>query len=303
MVLRGIALKVSSLVAFVTMASLVKMGTKEVPSGEAAFFRSLFAIPVVVVWLAATGRLSSGLRVVSVQSHFWRGLIGSCAMLLGFSALALLPLPDATAIGYAAPLLVVIFSSMFLDEKVGIYRFTTVIVGLIGVLIVLAPRLSLLHGTPTAAEQLGALAALGGATIAALIQLYMRRLVQTESTSSIVFWFSVASTVITLMTFPFGWVMPSTAAVTALIGAGLFGGFAQVLLTSSYRFAPPSTLAPFEYLSMILALLSGYLFFGEVPTVTMLIGASFIVSAGLFIIFRERYLGLAADRHRKTSAM
>ena len=303
MVMRGIALKLASITVFVSMAVLVKFASATVPPFEAAFFRSLFAIPVVGGYLAVTGRLRAGVRVNSVQAHVWRGLIGSFGMMMGFAALALLPLPDATAIGYAAPLLVVIFSAMFLDEPVRIFRFTAVFAGLLGVLIVLAPKLSLMHGDPSERELLGAVAALGGAGIAALVQLYMRKLVRTESTTSIVFWFSVTSTLMTLATLPFGWVMPAPAAFVALVGAGLCGGLGQVFLTASYRYASPAVLAPFEYSSMVLALIAGIVFFAEFPTKTTMLGASIIIVAGLAIIWRERKLGLEESRLRKPTQM
>lgn len=303
MVMRGIFLKLASVAIFVAMATLVKYASTSVPSYQAAFFRSLFAIPVVASYLAVRGRLREGLRVTSVQAHFWRGLIGSCGMLVGFTALSLLPLPDATAIGYAAPLLVVIFSAMFLDEPVRMFRFTAVIAGLVGVMIVLAPRLTLLHGTPDTRDVLGAGAALAGAGIAALMQIYVRRLVQTETTTSIVFWFSVSSTLVTALTFPLGWVMPEGKALAALISAGLLGGLAQVFLTASYRYANPAVLAPFEYASMVLALIASALVFQEIPTVTTLIGAGVIIAAGLAIIWRERQLGLEAERLRRASTL
>ena len=138
------------------------------------------------------------------------GVVGTCAMGLGFAGLALLPLPEVTAIGYAAPLLTVVFAAMFLGEEVRIFRISAVALGLVGVLIVLSPRLtSLRDGELATAEALGAMLVLGGAVFAALAQVFVRKLVVTESTSAIVFWFSMTATVLSLVTLPFGWVMPA----------------------------------------------------------------------------------------------
>ncbi|MCE8468252.1 DMT family transporter, partial [Rhodovulum sulfidophilum] len=146
---------------------------------------------------------------------------------------------------------------------------------------------------------LGAVVALGGASCAALAQVFVRKLVQTERTSAIVFWFSVVATVLSLFTIPFGWVMPSPGAAAMLILAGLVGGLAQICLTSAYRHAEAGLVAPFDYASILLALVIGYFVFAEVPTPMVLIGAGLIISAGVFIIWRERQLGLERGRARK----
>ena len=126
----------------------------------------------------------------------------------------------------------------------------------------------------------------------------MRKLVATEGTAAIVFWFSVTSTVGGLLTLPFGWAWPSGTVVVMLVLAGLLGGLGQIFLTSSYRYAEASLVAPFEYTSMILALLVGFFVFGEVPTGTMLVGASIVIVAGVLIIWRERQLGMQRTRQR-----
>jgi len=148
-------------------------------------------------------------------------------------------------------------------------------------------------------EALGAMLVLGGAVFAALAQVFVRRLVNTERTSAIVFWFSVTATALSLVTLPFGWVWPTPVEAAILVAAGLLGGLGQILLTSSYREADASLVAPFDYASMIFALGIGYFVFSEVPTWPMLGGAVLIVTAGILIIWRERKLGLERARQRK----
>ena len=302
-VMRGIGLKLASLAVMLAMASFVKSATAEVPPFQAAFFRSLFAIPIVVGFLLSRGELRQGLKMVNPKAHLIRGILGAGSMMLGFTALSLLPLPDSTAIGYARPLFIVILSAVILRERVRVFRFTAVAIGMVGVLIILSPRLTMLHGAPTHDEIIGAVAALLAAIVVAFIQLHLRVMVRTESTTSIVFWFSVIATLVTGLTFPFGWVMPSGWVMAQLILAGLLGGFGQVLLTSSYRYAPASTLASFEYTSMVFAILVGYVFFDEIPTWMTIIGAAIIVASGLLVIHRERQLGLSAERLKKTTAV
>ncbi|MDG1378234.1 MAG: DMT family transporter [Yoonia sp.] len=298
--LRGILFKVLSVCVFLAMASLIKATSGEVPPGEAVFFRSIFALPVIVAWLIMRGELRHGLETKNPMGHVWRGVVGTTAMGLGFAGLGLLPLPEVTAIGYAAPILVVVFAAMFLNEEVKAFRLSAVALGMIGVMIVLSPRLSVGAAMGTA-ETLGAIVVLMGAVCAALAQVFVRKLVNTEGTAAIVFWFSVTATLMSLLSLPWGWAVPSVSTFLMLALAGLLGGVGQILLTSSYRYADASLVAPFEYTSMILALGVGYFVFGEVPTMTMIAGASVVIFAGLLIIWRERSLGLKRAQQRKAT--
>lgn len=297
--LTGIALKLISVTLFITMSALIKAASGHVPPGEAVFFRSACAIPVILIWLAWRGDLRTGLKVASPIGHFWRGFVGTAAMGMSFAGLGLLPLPEVTAISYAAPLLVVVFAAMFLNEQVGVYRIGAVALGLVGVLIVLAPRLSALSGPMVeTAQAVGAMVVLTGAICAALAQIYVRKLVQTEETSAIVFYFSITSTALSLLTIPFGWVLPSGFELGLLVTAGILGGLGQIFLTSSYRFADASVVAPFDYASILFALSIGYFVFDEVPTGAMLTGAALVILAGCLIILRERQLGIQRNKAR-----
>jgi len=299
--LRGISFKLASVLVFIVMSSMIKATADHVPAGQAVFFRSFFAIPVIVVWLILRRELSTGLRAASPIGHVWRGFAGTCAMGLGFAGLGYLPLPEVTAIGYAAPLLTVIFAAMFLNEDVRLFRLSCVALGMVGVLIVLSPRLTILEGGAGHAEALGAMLVLGGAVFAALAQVFVRKLVQTEKTPAIVFYFSLTATILSLVTIPFGWVWPEPLELALLIGAGLLGGLGQILLTSSYREADASLVAPFDYASMLFALAIGWFVFSEVPTATMLAGATLIIIAGILIILRERKLGKDRAPQRKVT--
>ena len=298
--LRGILFKMMAVCMFMAMASLIKAASADVPPGQAVFFRSFFALPIILGWLAVRGELRHGWKTKNPMGHFWRGLVGTSAMGLGFTGLGLLPLPEVTAIGYAAPLLVVVFAAVFLKEEVGVFRLSAVVLGMVGVLIVLSPRLSV-GASLNVSETLGAIVVLMGAVLAALAQVFVRKLVATEGTAAIVFWFTITSTVMSLFTLPWGWDAPDWPVAAMLIASGLFGGIGQIFLTSSYRFADASLVAPFDYTSMLLALAIGYFVFDEVPTGTMLLGAGIVIWAGVLIIWRERHLGLKRARQRKAT--
>jgi len=289
----GIALKIISVAIFVAMSSLIK-AAGDVPAGQIVFFRSFFAIFPIVIMLAWQRELATAFQTRHPVGHVMRGLVGVASMGLGFFGLTRLPLPDAVTLNYAQPLLVVVFSAVFMGEAVRVYRWSAVVVGFVGVVIIAWPNLTLLTGGPglQAEQAVGVIATLTGAAASAVAMLLVRRLVLTEKTATIVLWFSVTATVVSLFTIPFGWVWLSHWQSLALVGAGICGGVAQILMTQCYRHAELSTIAPFEYTSMILAILVGYFAFGDVPTHYTLIGGVIVVGAGLFIIWRERQLGL-----------
>ncbi len=298
--LAGIAMKISSVAVFTAMGALIKSTAQHIPPGEAVFFRSFFAIPLIVAWLAWRRELPSGLKTSNPAGHFFRGLVGVLAMGFGFTSLGLLPFPEAIAIGYAAPLIATILAAMFLGEQLRVFRLSAVAIGLVGVMIVLYPNLTVFRsaGLPPILA-IGALMALLGAIFAALAQVFVRKLVTNERTAAIVFWFSVTAATLSLTTLPFGWVVPEPKEAALLVTSGFLGGLGQILLTESYRHAETAVIASFEYSSMLLALAVGFFIFGEVPTFTMLAGAALIVAAGLFIVFRERKLGIERAQARK----
>ena len=299
--LRGIMLKVLSVCSFVVMATLLK-ATQTIPAGELVFFRCFFAIVPVLAYLAWQRRLGTAFATSNPMGHVVRSFIGVSSMGLGFFALTRLPLPETTAIGYAAPLLIVVFSALLLKERVHIFRWTAVLIGMLGVLIILWPRLTLFtSGAPIGnAETLGAATALAAAVLSAFAMMQVRKLVQTERTETIVIYFFICASLLSLLTIPFGWQMPSPQQAMLLIGAGFAGGIGQLLLTSCYRHADMSVIAPFEYVSLILTIIIGLVVFAEVPTLTMLAGALIIVASGIAVILREHYLGL--DRIKARAA-
>ena len=295
--LRGIALKIGAVLVFTIMSALIKATADTVPAGQQVFFRSFFAMPIIVGWLAWRGDLRTGFRVRRPLGHLWRGLIGVTAMGSGFAALGLLPLPEVTALGYAAPLFTVILAALLLGERVRLFRLSAVFLGLVGVAIVLWPRLSL---DLESAALLGVALVLVNAFLRALAQIHLRRLVATEETSAIVFYFSLTATGFSLLTLPFGWVVPDASAALMLIVSGLIGGVGQILLTSAYRHAETVVLAPFDYASLLFAILIGWLFFAEWPTAMVLAGSAIIMAAGIIIVWRERQLGIERGKARQT---
>jgi drug/metabolite transporter (DMT)-like permease len=300
--LHGIAFKVVSVAIFVGMSAMIK-AAGPVHAGQIVFFRSFFAILPILAMLAWRHELRTALHTANPGGHVARGVVGVVAMSLTFFALTRLPLPDAIMLNYAQPLLVVVFSALFLGETIRVFRWTAVVVGLFGVVIISWPKLTLVagEGGMESDQALGVMAVLLGAALSAVAMLLVRRLVQTEKTATIVLWFSLTASFLALLSAPFGWTWLTPAQVTALVLAGILGGLAQILMTESYRHAEASTVAPFEYSSMILSIVVGYFAFGDVPTLYTLVGGVIVVAAGIFIIWRERKLGLERGKARKVA--
>jgi drug/metabolite transporter (DMT)-like permease len=294
----GIGLKVASALVFTGMVALVKLLGGRYPVGEVIFARSFFGIIPVLLMVAWQGKLAEAFVTRRPWGHVSRAIVGGSAMAMWFAALARLPLPDATAISFSAPLITVALAALILREKVRAYRWSAVIVGFLGILIILSPHLG---GVALSEEaSAGAMLAFAAAVFMALAMITVRRLTSTERTSTIVVWFAAVTSLFALMSAPFGWAMPDAGDALILVSIGLLGGVGQILLTQSYRYADASTIAPFEYTTMIWTVIVGWAVFAEVPSIEVLIGAAIVIGAGVFVIFRERQLGLDRSKERRT---
>jgi drug/metabolite transporter (DMT)-like permease len=300
--LRGIVLKVLSVVVFVAMQTCIKAAGPDVPAGQITFYRSAFALVPIMVYLGFHRQLRRSFHTDSFPGHLKRGFLGILSMVCGFYGLVHLPMPDAIAIGYSSPLLAVVFAAIFLKETVRVYRWTAVAIGMVGVVIISWPKLTMFQQGGMASEQaIGAAAVILSAVLAGFAMIQTRQLVRTEKTATIVLYFSLTAAVFSLASLPFGWAVLSNSEKIFLVAAGFCGGLGQIWLTEAYRHADVSTVAPFEYTSILLGIGIAYLLFDDLPTPNMLLGTAIIVSAGIFIIYREHQLGLERKAARKAS--
>lgn len=292
-VYKAILFTLISSLLFAAMSALVRFSGEVAPVGQTVFFRAAFGIIPITLFVLFRGELMQMIRTNRLRGHAGRGAFSVCGMFLNFASLARLPIIDATAFSFASPLVTVVLSAIFLKERIRIYRWSAVVLGFIGVLVMLWPHFdpSRYVGLATTATAIGALCGLAGAIINAGAVIQTRRLTDTETTSSIVFYFSLFCALVSLATLPFGWIWPSPMQLVALIATGLIGGLSHIFLTESYRLAPQSIVAPFNYTTMLWALIFGYVFFDEIPVPIVLVGASIIAAAGLIVVFRERQLG------------
>src|SRR5688572_16895384 len=238
--IKAILLKLAAAFLFAAMSVMVRWLGERYPVGQVVFFRSAFAVVPVVIIYAWRRELMTAIRIGRPLAHLGRGLTAVGAMFCNFSALARLPVVDATAISFVSPLITVALSAIFLKERVRIYRWSAVIAGFLGVLVMLAPHLNVDRSTLGGVAVAGAVLGLLGAFFSACSTVQTRALTRSETTSSIVLYFSLICAVAGLCTLPFGWLAPNWQELAALIAIGVFGGLAHIFLTESYRLAEAS---------------------------------------------------------------
>lgn len=284
--LAGIALRLGSATCFALMGALIKLaGDRHIAAPEMVFYRSAFALPVVVAWILV-GPGVKALRVQSPRAHLIRTAIGFGSMLLLFQAVVLLPLAEATTITFTSPVFATLLSALLLGDRVGPHRWAAVILGFAGVAVVVRP------GGGADLPALGVAIALTAALGQSAVTVTIRQLGRSEQTAAIVFWFTSACTLAGgLLMLRFA--QAHDAAGWALLaGIGLLGGVGQILMTGSLRLAPVATVAPIDYLQMIWAVFFGWAIWSVVPDGPMLLGAALIAAAGVYTTWREHRLRL-----------
>ncbi len=257
-----------------------------------SFTKELHAIQLVwgyfvginlVLWIVffLKGEKLSELRKTNrLQLQVFRPALLVCSISSLFVGLTYLPIAEATAIGFVAPLFITALSVPILKEKVGIHRWSAVIVGLIGVIIIIRPGSDLWH--------FASIMPLLGAIFFALFQILTRLLSITENTYTTLFFTGLGGLIWSSIIVPFVWVSPSQTHIIIFLLTGVLGALAHLCMISAFDRTEASLLAPYNYTKLIWVAILGYLIFDDIPSHNMWIGAAVIVSAGFYIIYRER---------------
>jgi drug/metabolite transporter (DMT)-like permease len=281
--LAGIALRLLTALLLAIMFALVKLAsTRGVNVVESLFYRQCGSA-LCAIGLVAAGPGFASLRTQRVGAHVGRMALGLAAMALNFVAFILLPLAEATTIGFSVPIFSVVLAALVLGEPTGKWRWGAVAAGFAGVLLIVQPGSG---DVPLA----GASVALAAALLTASVTIVIRRLGATERASTTVFWFAISSLV------PLGLLMLHFAAAhdaatwAVLAGLALAGGLAQLTLTGALRLAPVALVMPMDYTSLLWAVLLGSWLFGDLPTPWTWAGAPIIIASGLVIVWREHRL-------------
>jgi drug/metabolite transporter (DMT)-like permease len=273
----------SNLALMAVLSAMVKALGEVYPVGELLFFRFAFALLPFLFLLPTVGGLPA-LVTERPLEHAVRSVSGVLSISLFFFALTVIPLADATALAYAAPIFITVFSIPLLGEQIGPRRWSAVLIGFLGVLLIAQPT----GASWGASWNVGTLAAVGSAFFGAFVCIWLRRLSISEKPLTITIYYNGTGMLLlggwTLAT---GWVWPQGLDVLWLVGLGLIASLQQYLFTVSYRYAEASLLAPFEYCLLVFAAVIGFVFWGEIPALTTWAGAAVIIGAGLYVAYRE----------------
>lgn len=287
--LGGIALRLLAMLSLSVMFVLVKyISDAGIHLVESLFWRQALVLPLLAGWALTHGGLGL-FRTRRIGIHARRATMGLTGMALNFGGMIYLPMAEATTINLSVPIFCVFLAAALLGERAGWQRWSAVIIGFVGVLVVLNPTTVFSEGF-RGDHGLGTLIALGGAVMTALITIQVRDLGRTESAMTIVFWFSLLSMIPLGIALPFVITPHSMSEWGLLIGLGLLGAVVQLSLTGALRLAPVAVVTPMDYSSLLWSIACGWWFFGTLPADTTWIGAPIIVASGLFIAWREHRL-------------
>ena len=282
----AITLRLICALVFSVMFLLIKLAAESgVKVGEIVFWRQALSAPAIFLWLAAQSGGLARLKTQRLRSHALRGIVGMSNMAMLFTATALLPLAETTTLGFTAPLFAVLIAATVLHEAVGPWRWSAVLLGFAGVLVIT-------QAGGHEINALGATLALFSSLIVVIINHQIRDLARTEEPICIVFWFGVFGALIGAAALPFSYTSHDSFEWLLLIGMGIAGLIGQMLLTASLRYASVSAVIVMDYSSLIWAALLGWLAWSDVPPLTTWLGAPLVVGAGLVIAWRERRLAL-----------
>lgn len=274
----GIAYMIAATVVFATSSAIAKWQVSVYPVGEFMALRTLASLATcALIILPRTGL--TVFRTQRLRAHLLRNGAQGVSQTLIVIAFSLMPLASAIAINFSAPMFATLASALFLKEAVGGARWMALLAGFLGVLIVTSP------GTDT--FQIGAVIALSNAVIYGTVTAGVRGLTATESTETLTMYQMVLLTAFFMLMLPLGVTMPTAQDALAMVVAGVLNGFGQYWWTRALHLAPASAVSPFYYFMLVWAILLGLVFWGDVPTASLLIGSSIVVGSGLFLLWRE----------------
>jgi drug/metabolite transporter (DMT)-like permease len=288
--LLALLIRLGAIAALSTMSALIKLASRDgIHLLEIMFWRQFVTLPILLAWVLATRGGIAQLRTDRPGKHFLRSFYGTVGMLLNFGAVILLPLAEATVMNFTTPIWATMLAILLLKEQVGVWRWSAIALGFLGVLVIAQPGGGHipLHG---------ALVGLGGAFMVALISMQIADLNKTDKPLSIVFYFALFSTPMTALALPFVAHGHDAAGWWLLLGIGISGSIGQLLLTAALRFGTVASVIVMDYSALFWATLYGALIFGMLPPTSTWLGAPLVVCAGIVIAWREHRLSRPNER-------
>jgi drug/metabolite transporter (DMT)-like permease len=274
----AIAYMIGATAMFAGSSAVSKLLVVDYPIGEVLFSRCAVGLICVAAFILPQTGLAV-FRTKKLTSHLVRSVSQSCSQTFILIAFSLMPLASAVAINFSAPLFATAVAALLFKEAVGPARWLALIVGFVGVLLVTSP------GADT--FQLGSLFALGNAVLYGSVTVGVRRMTSTESTETLTMYQLLLLTCLFALSLPFGFVAPGWTDAGVMVLNGMGNALGQYWWTRSLYLAPTSAVVPFNYFSLVWALMLGFVVWGDLPTIHLLIGSAIVVGSGLFLLWSE----------------
>ncbi|MBS0517271.1 MAG: DMT family transporter [Proteobacteria bacterium] len=265
---------------FTTNGAMIRLLSAEIEGVQTAFFRAFFSV-LLLAPMIATGRVQPW-RSKRIRGHFWRTFMGTCSMVLGFYAVSMLPLADATALAFSQPLFSVVIAAVIAGEKVRWRRWAATVIGFVGVLVMARPG--------SGSLQPGAVVAILNAMSVAVSIYLVRRLSDSEPPLMILTQFSIFSTLLLALPAIWLWRWPSAYGWALAVGVSATATIGQYFWVQAFASGEMSAVAPFDYLRLPFAVFVGWLIWGEMPVIWTYIGATIVIGSALYIAYRETQL-------------
>ncbi len=262
---------------FTSNSAMIRLLSTEIESVQTAFFRAFFSV-LLLAPMMLSGRVKPW-ESQRIQGHFWRTFMGTTSMVLGFYAVSMLPLADATALAFSQPLFSVVLAALVLREKVRWRRWSATIVGFIGVLVMVRPG--------SGSLQPGAAVALLNALASATSILLVRRLSDSEKPLMILTQFAIFSTLLLAGPAIWFWKWPSAWGWALAIGVSISATIGQYFWVQAFAVGEMSAVAPFDYLRLPFAVFVGWMIWSEMPVIWTYVGAAIVIASALYIAYRE----------------
>lgn len=278
---------------FAVQDAFIKLLVADYPTMQILGVRSVVMLIPAAILLRAEGGLHR-LRSRQPGGQLLRCLLTLVTWTTFYFAIARMPLGEIATIFFAAPLIITALSGPLLGERVGPHRWTALLVGFLGVLLIVRP-------SGDAAGDWAGFAALISSLFYALMMIQTRKLTRTESSAAMLAYSAAFMALISIATWPFQWVTPGGFDTMLLVVLGLLGGISHYIMIQAYRLAPVYVVSPFEYTHLVWAMALGFFVWSEVPGIAMLVGASVIVGSGLYVLAREARFARRAARIREAA--
>ena len=279
-VLRGALLMAAAAACYAILHGSVRYISSEIHPFEITFFRNLFGFIVLLPWFVIHGLRP--LRTRRIGLHLLRASSNVVAMLMFFMALSMTPLAQVQALGFTAPLFTTVLAIFILGERVRLRRWTALIAGFIGALIIVRPGLQPIDT--------GSVLTIVSAAIWGFTLITIKVLSRTDSAVTITAYMVILMSPLSLLPALYYWTWPDPAMWVWLVVCGVSGTVAQLLMAQSFRVAEATVVLPFDFTKIVWGALIGYLAFGEVVDIWTWVGAAVIFSGITYITYRERKL-------------